>query len=629
MRAILAGLLTIAAPLIVSDFPALAQAPDAARIGEISAWIQPGTCSATPSISDRDFWQRVADSPQYRSEVKGAERVNQQPFASLPDDLYLEYSQVGNRTHYESVYFAKLKAFRALVVAECIENKGRFIEAIQQGVQSYAADKTWVLPAHDSGNQNFEGREITIDLFSSEVACELANAVHMLGTRLDGATDTLVRQEVRRRILEPYAKMVTGGKPGSAWLTTTNNWNAVCLANVTSTALALLEDPSERAFYVASAEKYIAFFLKGFTDDGYCSEGIGYWNYGYGCFVRLGHILDLATGGKIDLFASPKARSAGTFARRMEITPGQYPAFADCGVGSQPGPNIMRYVSHYYDLAPTAREQSGYSPMRWLDEFGVFSFVFEPSSAEHPPVEPADRDWFEEAGILICRGGTSPAGLPVGVALKGGHNGEHHNHNDVGSYVYCIGESMTLVDPGAEVYTRRTFSSKRYESKVLNSFGHPVPRIANTLQQTGRAAAAENVQLDLTDNADTLSMDFTSAYAVQSLQHLQRTFVFQRDTAQLSVTDTVKFASPQQFGTALITFAAWQKLDERRLRVGSGDGAVLITIDTGEIPVTIDAQVIDEDIRGGKQPTRIGIELAQPIAEATVRVTIQPWPGDQ
>ena len=98
------------------------------------------------------------------------------------------------------------------------------------------------------------------------------------------------------------------------WLTVTNNWNAVCLANVTGTALALIERPEEKAFYVAAAEKYITNFLSGFTEDGYCSEGIGYWNYGYGCFVRLGHMLQGATGGQVDLFAIPKARSAGLFA---------------------------------------------------------------------------------------------------------------------------------------------------------------------------------------------------------------------------------------------------------------------------------------------------------------------------
>ena len=56
--------------------------------------------------------------------------------------------------------------------------------------------------------------------------------------------------------------------------------------------------------------------------------------------------------------------------------------------------------------------------------------------------------------------------------MKGGHNAEQHNHNDVGSFIVALGHSTPLVDPGAEVYTGRTFSRRRYDSNVLNSFGH-------------------------------------------------------------------------------------------------------------------------------------------------------------
>ncbi len=163
-----------------------------------------------------------------------------------------------------------------------------------------------------AGWRIFEGRQITIDLFASEVACELASADFILGDRLDQPTRALVRQETQRRIFDPYTKMITTGKPSLSWLMVTNNWNAVCLANVTGTALALREDPQEKALYVAAAEKYIANFLKGFTDDGYCSEGIGYWNYGYGCFVRLGHMLVGATRGQVDLFAAAEGAQCRT-----------------------------------------------------------------------------------------------------------------------------------------------------------------------------------------------------------------------------------------------------------------------------------------------------------------------------
>lgn len=602
---------------------AAAQAPKPARIEKVAAALTPGTYSPTPPIADRDFWARVAKTETYRDEVAQAEELAKKTFEPLPDELYLEYSRNGNRNRYERVYFDKLATFRKLVVAECIENQGRFLPAIAALIDSYAADKSWVLPAHDGDLKNFEGREISIDLFASEVACELATADYLLGDRLSAATRDKVRAEARRRIFEPYAKMMSD-KSKLAWLKVTNNWNAVCLANVTGTALALLPEPQDKAFYVAAAEKYVANFLDGFTDDGYCSEGVGYWNYGFGCFVRLGHMLAGATNGQVDLFAESKARSAGLFARRMEITPGVYPAFADCAVGAVPGHQIMRYVTRRYELPPTKWEQRAGVSMRWLDEFGVYSFLFDDAQAPRSLDAPAARDWFENAGILICRGAQTKSSLPIGVALKGGHNAEHHNHNDVGSYVYCIGDSMTLVDPGAEVYTKRTFSSQRYVSNVLNSFGHPVPRVAGQLQQTGRAAEARLMKLEQTDTRDTLQFDLTSAYPVPTLKQLTREFIFDRTDGSLTVTDRVEFTAPESFETAVITLDKWQQPAADRLQVGEGAAAVAIQIDAGGEPVKIESTTIEEDVKTRSKPQRIGIQLQQPVTQATVRLIIRP-----
>ena len=118
------------------------------------------------------------------------------------------------------------------------------------------------------------------------------------------------------------------------------NWNSVCLAGVTGAALTSIESPQRRAFFAASAEKYIEYFLEGFTPDGYCSEGVGYWNYGFGHFVMLAETIKQATGGKVDLLAAERIRPIALFARRMEILPGVYPAFADSHVGVKTGPGI-------------------------------------------------------------------------------------------------------------------------------------------------------------------------------------------------------------------------------------------------------------------------------------------------
>ena len=82
------------------------------------------------------------------------------------------------------------------------------------------------------------------------------------------------------------------------WLSSTNNWNAVCLAGVTGAALATVESRRDRAFFAAAAEENIQSYLRGFTPDGYCSEGVGYWNYGFGHYMMLAETLRQASGGR-------------------------------------------------------------------------------------------------------------------------------------------------------------------------------------------------------------------------------------------------------------------------------------------------------------------------------------------
>ena len=209
----------------------------------------------------------------------------------------------------------------------------------------------------------------------------------------------------------------------------------------------------------------------------------------------------------------------------------------------------------------------------------------------------------------------------MGVGLKGGSNGEQHNHNDIGSYVVVVDSTQVLLDPGREQYTARTFSSKRYESKLLNSYGHPVPMVAGKLQRTGTQAKAVVLKSDFTDDIDTLQLDLTSGYDVPELKTLIRTFVYdRRGSGSLTVTDEVIYSSPQKFGTALITLGTDEKIDENTLRIADGKEAVTVAIDAGGAKYTLDRDTIVE--QAPVKPLRIGINLEEPVTTATVKMTI-------
>ena len=333
--------------------------PDPVLVEKYAALLPEKPQGVGRPIGDRQAWQAVAKAPGFQGVVARAEKLLKTPMPELTDDDYLDYSRTGNRSRGERVLGQRHSRLPQLVLAECIEDRGRFLLAIEATIRAIAAEKSWTLPAHDGSLKNFYGTERDIDLASSALSWNLATADFWLGGKLDAGLRKLVRSELDRRCFTPFRGYVLAGKPKLWWATATNNWNAVCLAGVAGSALAILDAPHERAFFAAAADQYIDNFLKGFAADGYCGEGLGYWNYGFGHFLLLSETLYQATGGKVDLIQRPKVRQIAQFGRRLEILPRIYPALADCDVAAQPSAAITAYVSRRFGLGWQDEERQG------------------------------------------------------------------------------------------------------------------------------------------------------------------------------------------------------------------------------------------------------------------------------
>lgn len=633
---LLAPLLALSIAAIASGAAVAAKpaAPwDAARVDALAAMLPAQPVGVGPRIEDRAAWQRAGRLPGLRDIVQQAQRLLKVPMPELSNDAYLDFSRTGNRNLGQAVIGQRHKRAATLVLAECVEGKGRFLPAIEESILALCGDRSWLLPAHDRSLDNFNGRVFEIDLVSAATSWNLATANYWLGERLSEPVRQRIREELERRTFAPMESYVRTGKPKLWWATGTNNWNAVCLAGVTGAALANIESPQRRAWFVAAAEHYVRYFLQGFTPDGYCSEGLSYWNYGFGHFLLLSETVSQATGGGLDLCADPRVQQIAQFGARMEILPGIYPALADCSPRAKPDPEIQAYLDRRFHFGWSSAHRDAAAragSARSLFELALMEMPAGQAAARAEPAAsaasaPPLRDWFADAGILIGR--PAEAGQAMGVVLKGGHNAEHHNHNDLGSFVVAWQGDTPLLDPGSEVYTARTFSSRRYDSNVLNSFGHPVPRVAGRLQRTGAAAAAVVLKTDFTPQRDLLILDLRSAYAVDELRKLQRTFVYSREgQGSLTVTDEVEFATPQAFETALITYAPERRVENNSIRIGSSDAAVAVEVDAGDAEFTVNQQEIDEDVHGSRLPVRLGIELTQPVAKAKIVLTIRPAP---
>ena len=94
-------------------------------------------------ISTRDWSSDVCSSDL-------GEAALQTPIAPLPLSLWLDFTHTGRRTPWETAYFSRRARLCALVSAECVEHKGRFLGAIADTVWALCEESAWQLPAHNS-----------------------------------------------------------------------------------------------------------------------------------------------------------------------------------------------------------------------------------------------------------------------------------------------------------------------------------------------------------------------------------------------------------------------------------------------------------------------------------------------
>ena len=275
------------------------------------------------------------------------------------------------------------------------------------------------------------------------------------------------------------------------------------------------------------------------------SEGLGYWNYGFGHFAVLAENLRAQTGGGMDLYQLPGVRKVVEAVSRLEIVEDIYPAFADCSLNTRPDGNLLELLRWRLYGQPFPEGTSEYPPESPLIYYSLTYLAAKKSAktghATPAPSLPAST-WFPDSGVCIARPG-KPGGMSA--AWKGGNNAEHHNHNDVGTTVVVWKGHTVLADPGATVYRKENFGKDRYRLPVMSSFGHSVPVVAGSLQAYGPKSIGRVISTDFNDAGATVVVDLASAYPATGLQKLERTWNYQRaGDGVLMVEDRFEFAEP-------------------------------------------------------------------------------------
>jgi hypothetical protein len=598
-----------------------------ARVKEIAAMLPEQPKGFGETYHNRAAWERLRNTGKYNTLLKAAEKLLQADFPAWSDSAYLAYFAKGTGTSVpgKKMLQARLAWLVQLTWAECLENKGRYVATLEKTIRELINQKSWVNPTHDYDKQNFEGRNYFVELSASSYGHNLAQALFLLDDKLSPAVKQEAMQALDKRMFAPVLRSIATNNKDNWWLTFTNNFNAVCLSGVTGAALTVLPDRMERAKFVAIAERYSKNGIAGFLPDGYCTEGIGYYNYGFGHYIVLRENIWQATQGKLDLFNDPKINRIARFLPKMEVINNVYSTIGDCHLNTKADSAIVRYLSRNFGMQLSRYNQARFEG-RTAEIIDAVMYVF-PNSADHAATTVMTDDtgglqsYFENAGILTVRPAAG-SNCRMGVTMQGGNNAEHHNHNDVGSLTIVIGNEIMMGDPGSIPYTSKTFGPERYTYKTIASYGHPVPLVAGKEQRAGLEAAGTVKQHYFSKEKDSLVMDIAAAYEVPALQQLTRDFVYNRTgSGSLEVRDHFAFKSPDHFETALITRVNWKQVAPGVIELQGKKEKMRVVISTGGHPFHITSEVLTE---GGTPYTRLGIVLDQPVAAGTVQLHFTP-----
>jgi hypothetical protein len=601
---------------------------DEKRVKEIGQMLPSQPAGYGDPCSKRDVWDQLLKSGKYDQFLKEMENFSFPPF-SKEDYFSLSDGSASSSGRGLQMMRKRAKGLSQVTWAECLENKSRFTKQVEEGLRDILDQKSWVSPRIDYGFKNYNGIEYSVELTSSLYAHTIAQTLYLMGNKLSPGLRKDAVDALYKRVFNPLLhKIKTQNQaPENSFLIATNNWNHVCLAGVVGAALAVLEDKRERAVFISIGEYYSQNGLTGFGEDGYCTEGIGYFNYGVGHYILLRENIWQATGGKLDLFADPKVQKIAMYPSNLEIINGVYPAISDSHQGAKPDASIMTYLSRSLGLGLREYDSLTFEG-KTDDNCNNVMMVFPNSSSLSKPQDVKKekdqliRSFFEQTGVLITRPATgSPCNM--GVAFKGGNNSESHNHNDVGSFTIVLGDEIIVGDPGSIPYTANIFDSKyRYTYKTIGSYGHPVPLVAGKEQVHGSQAKANAVYVSFTQAKDELTLDIASAYDIPELKTLERKLEYNRTgKGNVTITDSFSFTSPCVFETAVITRAKCSKISNNILLLQGTKQKMKIIFTSLGNQLSIKTEEISE---GGKPYTRIGIYVDKPLASGQIIVNYKP-----
>ena len=418
---------------------------------------------------------------------------------------YSDYKLIyinGDRERYQKRYYEKIKRLAFLQILALGDDK--YVEDLEEILAAICDEFTWVLPAHNLLKDNTFDYTI-IDLFAAERAMYLSETVYVLGDKLSIDIKDRVKAALKSKIIDNYESR------SFLFDKCQHNWAAVCTCGVGVTYLyqfpERFEKVKDRIFNAFSN------YVGGIEDDGATTEGVLYWEYGFGMFSIFHDVYVGLTGDIPFTLKNPKIKKTLKFVKDAYLGDGFILPFADGGAeGFSFNSTIYYAIKNLFgdDFAPLPTidrlytgKALGYRLLNGVDKFGYMDDI----KTENVNVFYPKTEYFINKNDNYV------------FVAKCGNNSEMHNHNDVGSFEIIKDKKKIFADLGAGKYTWAYHNDHtengRYgkEIFVCGSWGHSLPIVngkpqKNNHRQDGSIYSGKVLFTD----EKTFKMDIAGAY---------------------------------------------------------------------------------------------------------------------
>lgn len=407
------------------------------------------------------------------------------PISALSISEYKLFFSNGDRRTYEKSFFSRRERLTILQVLALSDDM--YLNDLEEIISAICDEFSWVVPAHDY---------LKLDLFSTETARMLSETVYIFGDKLSIIVQNRVRESVYRKIIQVYENNAFW------WDKTDCNWAAVCACGVGLSYLYLFperfENVKERLFSTFKS------FLSGFDEEGFCYEGVNYWQYGFSNYCVFFDVYQKLKGIRPDFIDTKKVKNVLRYIQNAKMSEDIYLPFADGGYATwEMDANSAFNIKLLYPDDFKFSKMSDFLPshagfgIRGLYGGVYFDKIFLTDKKE-------ESIYYKNSQVFIRKRDR------YSFCVISGNNGIIHNHDDVGAFQIVKDNERVICDFGAGLYTKEYFGTdeQRYQIFACNSLSHSVPIVDGNLQMWGSEYHGEVLK----QSKNFIAIDIAKAY---------------------------------------------------------------------------------------------------------------------